>query len=768
MTGGWGRRVLVALATTALVGMSGASPAGASIVDTERATLSLGAPRVTPQADRVLVIPGSVTPATVNRSTPVRISGTVTARTGVALSGARLRVVADSTSLTQRSAVASWATSTRPARGRVVAEQALPALAAGHTTTFAVTIPAGRVTSSEVFAALPISIEVSPAAGGAPSGVTHTFLAWHARKEYVPIRLATVMPVTLSPDVDLYSRDAATRSAAWVEHLGPDSSVHGIVAGSAGRSVTLAVDPSVLGPAEVPGPGPADTPTPTPPPTATTASSTTTHSTTAPSGTGQPGGIPSTGTQTSAPTRSTGPTTAPPRPGAADEVTPLVDALVGSLRGRALWALPYADADLAAAVDVDPTNSLVRDLVERASLLGTRVDETVARGILWPVDGTISRARDQGLQTLVAGTDVERVSAVVVSQAAVTAPSVYTPSARRKTARGTLLLGYDDALSAVLPEREDSAALAAQQFLADTLVLLGERPGTERSVLVAAHRGYHPDPRALATFLDTVQGADWIEPIAASSLLEDDGTGPPLAQQTPSPTPAAIAPKPVLTAARLANMAEQRDTLRQVATVLRDGASFEATYRELLDELASARWRGAPTRWTSLSESVDAETNAATSAIKVRSQGVNFLAAHGTLRILVQNGLDYTIDGIRLVLVPGNPRLMTVEQPEPITIGPGAQTTVPVSATALAAGRVEIRAYLTTADGTPIGEPAVMRVSANPLDSTIYWVGAVLVGLVLVAGLIRTIRKGTSRVDEIGDLDELAAEAERIEDGGRG
>jgi hypothetical protein len=197
------------------------------------------------------------------------------------------------------------------------------------------------------------------------------------------------------------------------------------------------------------------------------------------------------------------------------------------------------------------------------------------------------------------------------------------------------------------------------------------------------------------------------------------------------------------------------------------GAAFVATYRVVLDVLASTRWRSDPAAWQELSDSVVADTRAATSAIKVRPQGVNFLAAQGVLRITVANGLDYTVEGIRLVVEPTNPR-MTVEQPEPITIGPGALTTVRVQATALAAGRVDIRAYLTTADGTPIGQPAIMRVSANPLDSTFYWVGAILVALVLLFGLVRTIRKGTSRVDEIGDLEAVVAQVESMEEAERG
>lgn len=444
-----------------------------------------------------------------------------------------------------------------------------------------------------------------------------------------------------------------------------------------------------------------------------------------------------------------------------------MDGLVTQLRGRDVWALPYADADIAATVDVAPTNPLVRDLIDRAGLVGPMLGTAARTDAFWPVDGRLSAARDRGLKSLVGGTTVKRVGAVVVSQAAITEESAYTPSAVRSSPSGTRLLAFDDDLSALLPEAEISATLATQQFLAESLVLLGERPGTARSVLLAAPRDYDPGSRGLATFLKAISAADWLEPVPADALIRSPGPSTPLVQQTPRRAPAAIAPAPVLTANRLGALAEQRDTLLQVATVLRDGAAFKATYREVLDELASVRWRETPEEWQRLSDSVVADVKAATSAIKIVPQGVNFLAAQGILRITVRNGLDYTIEGIRLVVEPDNPR-MTVEQPGPITIGPGAMTTVRVPATALAAGRVDIRAYLTTADGTPIGQPAIMKVSANPLDSTFYWSGAILVGLVLLAGVIRTIRKGKSRVEEIGDLESVVAQVEGIEEGDRG
>jgi hypothetical protein len=529
-------------------------------------------------------------------------------------------------------------------------------------------------------------------------------------------------------------------------------------------------DPGTTGPTPSGTSAPGGTGSPTSP------SATTGTPSTSPTGTSGATGTPAPGSPTSTPapggtTPTPSPTTSAP-PGATPSeatlaIARLGDAVVAQLSGRSVWALPYADADIAATVGIDPANSLVRDLVSRASTLTARLGQPARADIVWPVDGLMPAGREQGIKTLLSGTTVKKPAGIVVSAPAVTKATAYTPTARRVTASGTRLLAYDTRLSALLPKRTDpSPVLSVQRYLAETLVLLGERAGTPRSVLVTAPRTYDPDAADLATFLSATSSAPWLQTVDAASLLTDSGNDKAAPQTKPVAPVASAAPKPVLNARRLARMAEQRDTLLSVSSVLRDGEEFERTYREVLDELASARWRWNPAGWVTLANSVDADIKAATSAIRVvpRTSTINLLAANGTLRITVENGLDYTVEDIRLRLVPDNPRIRIVEQPAPVTIGPSSRTNVPVEVAAVAAGRAEIRAFLTTADGTRIGSPATIPVSANPLDGAIYWVGGILVGLVLLAGVIRAVVKGTSRVDEIADIEAVTAAHEALGD----
>ncbi len=749
-------------------------------------------PRVTPSRDRAVVVLDTLSPSVVRAGTDVTITGTVTAPLTGPLTGPTVRVVRGDVTVNQRTALDEWASGRTPADGPTVATRTLPDVASGSTRSFSITLPSEKLYDKAAFAALPIAVEVVQDGATEPAGATRTFLAWNNRKEYVPLRLATVLPLTLDPDTTLFSRDDAVRLASWQRTIGPGSRVDRIVSGSTGRPVTLAVDPSVFGPDASPAGTPSGTPTGTPSSTpsstpagttASTGTATTPSSTGSGTGTGTgsgTGGGTGRASPTSGSTGSTGSTGQPtdqPTDGGGQPAAPsaatrdiarLGDALAADLAGRGLWALPYADADLAAAVGIDPSNTVIRDLVSRSAAVAARVHQPVRGDVVWPVDGLLPPGREAGIRTLLAGTTVKKAAGIVVNRNAVTGDSPYTPSAARVATGGTRLLTYDPRLSALLPKRTDaSPVLPTQRFLAESLVLLGERPGIARSVLVTAPRTYDPDPDGLSAFLSAVSDAPWLDGVDASALLTDTSGDKATAQEKPAGAVVPAAPRQVLNARRLDYMAAQRETLLSVAAVLADGAEFERVYREVLDELASTRWRYNPRGWVVLSASVTADVRAATQALKVvqpRST-VNLLAENGTLRITIENGLDYEVTDLRLRLAPTNPRVQVVSDPGPITIGPSSRTNVQVEVAAVAAGKAEIRAWLTTADGTVIGTPAQIAVSANPIDGAIYWVGGILVGLVLLAGIARAVLKGTSRVDEIPDIEAVTAAHEAVEDG---
>ena len=574
------------VAPTTAAGDLAATPGGPATPDG-----AVALPRVTPVADRAVVTLTTLTPTVVAPGAAVTVIGTVTAPTTGPLTSPRVRLVQGDAPLVQRAQIDSWAAGSTAAAGPQLGSVTLPTVAASQTEPFTLSLPGGAVSSPKPFAALPVSIEVMQASASEPVGVARTFLAWNARKEYEKLQVATVLPITLDPDLELFSRDQQVRDQAWLSAIGPGSRIRRIIDGTNDSSVTLAVDPAVFGPAAIGSP----TPAPSTPATPTQQAPAPTSGTTSPDAaqpaqpsdpslpatngsngaTGASSGAPSgTPSDTSSSTPTTTPSDTPPETltnpdGGPPGVAALSAGLVDALAGRSLWALPYADADLAATVGIAPSNPLVRELVDRSALVAKAVGHPVRSDIIWPVDGLLPTGREAHLTTLLKGTTVKKAAGVVVDQRAITAASVYTPTARRVASGGTRLLGYDARLSALLPSRSDtpgtsgrsdpSVTLNVQRYLAETLVLLGERAGTPRSVLVVAPRTYDPDAASLAAFVAATSTAPWLTPVDATSLISDSGSDRALKQQRPASSFPATVPPPTLSRRRLALMEFQRE-----------------------------------------------------------------------------------------------------------------------------------------------------------------------------------------------------------------
>ena len=128
-------------------------------------------------------------------------------------------------------------------------------------------------------------------------------------------------------------------------------------------------------------------------------------------------------------------------------------------------------------------------------------------------------------------------------------------------------------------------------------------------------------------------------------------------------------------------------------------------------------------------------------AVKVSASTINFLADSGRLQITVTNDLAVPVEDVKLTVEASNPRLRIDSQPPILRIGPKSKATVSVRVTALAAGSVPLRTTLTTPDGTVIGQGADVQVRVTPTGNWVYWGLAALGGLILLLGIVRTVRR---------------------------
>jgi uncharacterized membrane protein len=189
-----------------------------------------------------------------------------------------------------------------------------------------------------------------------------------------------------------------------------------------------------------------------------------------------------------------------------------------------------------------------------------------------------------------------------------------------------------------------------------------------------------------------------------------------------------------------------------VALIRDDGDEFRRTWNRAAEQLASTRWRGAPTAWSTLFGRVVAATRQTTSAVKVAAGTINFLADSGRLQITVTNDLDVPVKNVKLTVEASNPRLRIDSEPSVLRIGPKSRATVNVSVTALAAGVVPLKTTLTTPDGTVIGQGADVRVRVTPTGPWVYWALGGVAVVILVIGILRSIRTRASRTSRLGSL----------------
>jgi hypothetical protein len=206
----------------------------------------------------------------------------------------------------------------------------------------------------------------------------------------------------------------------------------------------------------------------------------------------------------------------------------------------------------------------------------------------------------------------------------------------------------------------------------------------------------------------------------------------------------------VLTTAKLVALEHTLATVQGVALIRDDGDAFRRTWSRAAEQLASTRWRSAPTAWNTLTGRVVEATRDTTTAIQVAGGTVNFLADSGRLQITVTNDLAVPVENVKLTVEASNPRLRIDSQPSVLRIGPRSRATVSVRVTALAAGLVPLQTTLTTPDGTVIGQGANVMVRVTPTGDWVYWGLGGLAVVVLVVGLVRSFRHRPSRRSGVG------------------
>ena len=720
----------LSLLTVALLPILALVPTPAAA--TARTTLETDPAKAPPPAPLSVSLT-SVTPNISVPKAPVRINGSVR-NSGVApITLPVARALLGLSPLNSRRAVSDWAASTgNQAALREVAHVSVgTALAPGAVAAFTLTIPAAEISHADAFAVLALQVEVvgTTSDGAQRFGDVRTFLPTLAAiKAFEPLSIAWLVPLTLDPDPALLGMPGPARTAAWTRAVGPGSRLDRVIQGTENANVTWAIDPAILGPQ--PATSSLDTPVPlaTPAPTS--------------SGTPTPGSTP-----------------------VPDPVTGITTALAGRLKAAApqhtLWSLPYADPDLDAMLRLTSGNRALDALVRHPSTVDVAVGPARA-DIAWPVAGTLTPTSQARLRSAY---PAPGLSAAVTSASTLDSQIGTVTGASRKSSTGLPLLAYDEPLSRTVAQTSAKAtgAITIQRFLADSMALLGERPGTRnRSVLIAEPRTFAGDPAVLRSLFAAVAKAKWLIPATTGQVLgasetmapEPSSTGAGLTTVTgtstsPAATPAT--PDPLspgsspLTQAQLAAIPGTLAAINGVSSILGDGRLFASSWSDAQVQKVSTRWREHPEGIAAIDTATNAAIDTVGRSVRVAPSSVNFFADRGVMQVTVVNDLDVPIHDVHLTLTPAQPRLRIERQPGPLKIGAKSRANVPLQVTSIAAGLVSVEAVLTTHNGTPLGQNANVTVRVQPPASWIYWVLGGLAGLILVGGIQRSLRRGSTR-----------------------
>lgn len=713
-------------------------------------------------------------PIVTGSNSSVTVTGTVVNDSATDIVNGTLHIGLSGSLLDTPGAVAQWYSGSSGLAPPVVATASVGAVPVAGSRAFSVTIPAAQIPWNYQLAALPMTLtltEGSSLTAAATRVSVRSTLDLQRSSVTSPLQIGWVVPLTLPADPDLFGPSGSVRDQAWAKAIGPGSRIDGLLTALADQPVTWLIDPALLDPPlaaddNVPAlagssttspssssPSSSPTPSSTPGSTASSTPSSTPGSTAEPTSettdqqTSEPASTSSTDSSTDATASSTDTTTSEePIPG--DSVARLVAALKTRLTAlssnQTIWWTAYDDPDVAALRTSDP-KLLQRDVTRP---LPDALRALSATRAIWPAaDVTSAQLQSITAQWRAAGQQNPLV--LLPRRAAVDDNAAVANSVRQVSGTGGVVL-YHELLSSTVAAPGGDPGLRAARFLADTIAVFQQSPGTDRSVTIAVPRTDTASPQDLAATINAIRSASWTTDVTGQEMSTSVATATPatLLPQPGKGTPyPPVAPSP-LTAATVDALARQRDRIGVIGSILVNSTDVVTARTQALDSVGSTRWRGDAEGLNAVSQQNTAALRAMIGKVSVNPSTVNFFADSGRLSITVVNELNRPIQNVHLHLQPRKYFIRVPTQPAPLNVRASARTVVRAEVIAVAPGDVTVDATLTNAAGVPLGEPGAvtqLKLNVRPTSTWIYWVLGIVGGLVLTIGLWRSLRHGPRR-----------------------
>jgi hypothetical protein len=299
----------------------------------------------------------------------------------------------------------------------------------------------------------------------------------------------------------------------------------------------------------------------------------------------------------------------------------------------------------------------------------------------------------------------------------------------------TIALMIPDAgLSELLAQYRPHHPATPARVVAEAALIAAQGDGTQ-PVIVAAGSSWVVDGTRTSPVINELFNAPWITPVSLASVLSDTRRGT-ASVSGAEPSEADLDRSSVeAIEARLTKLEHLAATVDSPTTVI-DGPSAAMLNVASLDARAAQEDRIGAVQEVLEDVDVMLESVSITSG-----SALNLVSATGNVPVTIRNNLDVA-STVTVRMTANSPNIRITDSPV-VTIPPHSEITALVPVSAVSSANVTVRLSLRNADDEVIGTPRAVdvRVRAD-WGNAATAVFTVALVLLLVAGLVRTVRRG--------------------------
>jgi Family of unknown function (DUF6049) len=423
--------------------------------------------------------------------------------------------------------------------------------------------------------------------------------------------------------------------------------------------------------------------------------------------------------------------------------------LISTLSGQQAFVTPYADVDVNALSHVGLDTDL-KDAFAQGRSVGEQLLHLPASSgtTAWPMDGLA----DSGILDSLA---INNISTVVLSSS-VMPPSgpvpSYTPSAQASAASGIgsslHVLLADQTISQLLASSNGPATnpgsvfTTEQSFLAQTAMIVAERPATARSVVVTPPRLWDPAPGLADSLLNETVTAPWLRP---TSLADLAATPHPTGRVARRPPPAHYVSKSELSPAYLTQVANAGAAIRLEASIF--SPADPGYLQAAIAALESADWPGSGATAAAAQRAVLGNVLSYIRAERkkvsiIDSDQITLGGSSGRVPVSISNDLHRAVQVVLHASAAGAGRLSIGSFDGLVTVPAGKTTTIRLPVRAHTVGETDVTLTLYSRNGSPLPYTRVnLTVRATRFGTLALVIMCVALGVFVLTSSARAIRR---------------------------